>query len=93
MSNAINRNPWAMLDYANSLDKSIDTIESSLLETSHKLDIYAEDLDSKSKTAIEKFHEDYKKIQEQLEEYRNLSKMIRKNANALIELSENSRFS
>lgn len=92
MSNAINRNPWAMLDYANSLDKSIETIESALLNTVHKLDIYVEDLDSKSKAAVEQFHEDYKKIEAQLEAYSNLSKMIRTNANALIELHENTRF-
>lgn len=92
MSGRISRNPWIMNDYANSLNKSIENLESTLLDTSHKLDVYVEELDSKSRDAVGKFNEVYKKLNGQLDEYRNLSDMLKKNADALIDLHEKTHF-
>lgn len=92
MGGGINRNPTELLNYASSLEKSVEVIESELLNTIHALDIYASDLDNKSHEAIARFEEDYKKISTQLEEYRNLATLLRKNADAINDVIGSTRF-
>lgn len=92
MGGGINRNPTELLNYARSLEKSIEAIESELLNTIRALDVYASNLDNKSQEAITKFEEDYKKISTQLEEYRNLANLLRKNADAINDLISSTIF-
>ncbi|MBR2591309.1 MAG: hypothetical protein IKE65_10400 [Clostridia bacterium] len=88
----INRNPTEMLNYAHSLEKSVEIIENELINTMHALDTYASELDSKSQEGIERFKENSKKISAQLEEYRNLAKMLKKNANDIQDLIGSVKF-
>ena len=88
----INRNPSELINYANSLEKSVETMENEIMNTIRALEIYATDLDAKSQEGIEKFKEHAKKIDAQFEEYKNLAKALRKNANAINDLIASRKF-
>lgn len=92
MGGGINRNPTELLNYARSLEKSVEIIENELMGTIRDLNLYVTELDQKSQDGVEKFESDCKKINTQLEEYRNLAKLLRKNANAINDLIGSTRF-
>ena len=90
--NGINRNPTEMLNYASKFEKSIEVIENELEGTIRDLNIYVSELDQKSQECVEKFENDCKELYNQLEEYRNLVKLLRKNANDINDIISSTRF-
>ena len=90
--NRINRNPWSMLEYAKLLDDSVEKIRDNLVQTRRQVEGFVDDLDSNSRQAADKFQETAGKIEVQLQEYERLSKMLRKNAESLIQLHSETHF-
>lgn len=90
--NRINRNPWSMLEYAKLLDDSVEKIRDNLVQTRRQVEVFVDDLDSNSRQAADKFQETAGKIEVQLQEYERLSKMLRKNAESLIQLHSETHF-
>ena len=90
MAGNINRNPWEMKEYAKKLDTSVELIRDELTNNHKKILLYSEKMDSNCKKAVRQFEEQMTILQKQLSKYEELSEMMRKNANAMIDVYDNS---
>jgi len=92
MAKSINRNPWKMKEYAKDLEKSIETIRSEIARSRNLMRVHVENMDSNCKKAVAKFDEQNEALEKQLEEYERLAAMLKKNAQAMIDIYDNSGF-
>lgn len=89
---AINRNPDSMRNCAANIEKSVGLIEDAILDTTRALEIYADDLDYKTIEGIETFYANVQKLNTQLQEYKRLAAMLRKNADNISNLIHSTIF-
>lgn len=92
MAKEINRNPWKMKEYAKNLEQSVETIRSEITRNRKLMKLHVEKMDANCKKAVDKFDEKNEALEKQLEEYERLAEMLKKNAQTMIDIYDNSGF-
>lgn len=92
MAEYMNRDLDTQINMAKAFEKSVQIIEDEIAAKRGMLQNWSDDLDQGSLRAIEKFDEEVKVLQTQLDEYKRLAQMLRRNGENLKSIIDGVRF-
>ncbi len=92
MAEYMNRDLDTQINMAKAFEKSVQIIEDEIAAKRGMLQNWSDELDQGSLRAIEKFDEEVKVLQTQLDEYKRLAQMLRRNGENLKNIIDGVRF-
>ena len=92
MAEYMNRDLDTQINMAKAFEKSVQIIEDEIAAKRGMLQNWSDELDQGSLRAIEKFDEEVKVLQTQLDEYKRLAQMLRRNGENLKSIIDGVRF-